>query len=298
MHWITAALFSALFLGVYELCTKHAVRDNAVLPVLFFSTLTGAAVWLGLLVVEAAQPGLLPAGLRTDSLNPIQHLQLALKSAIVAASWVFTYFGLKQLPLSLGSPIRATSPLWVLLGAILILGERLTWLETLGVLTTLAAFIGLSLAGRSEGVHFHRNKWVWFLIVGTLLGAASSLYDKYLLGRAGFSVPTVQAWFSIYLLAFFTPLAIGWKRRWWPRNEFHWRWSIPAIALALLVADYIYFGALADKDSLVALVMSLRRGSTLVAFAGGVWLFKEEVGPGKVLAVLGILIGIALTVLG
>jgi drug/metabolite transporter (DMT)-like permease len=54
----------------------------------------------------------------------VQHLQLALKSAIVAASWVFTYFALKHLPLSLGSPIRATSPLWTLFGAILILGER------------------------------------------------------------------------------------------------------------------------------------------------------------------------------
>lgn len=298
MHWIAAALLSAFFLGVYELCSKHAVRDNAVVPVLFFSTLTGAFVWFILLGVEAAHPGLLPAGLRTDSLTGFQHLQLALKSAIVAASWIFTYFGLKHLPLSLGSPIRATSPLWVLVGAVTILGERLTWLEALGVLTTIAAFIGLSFAGRSEGVHFHRNKWVWFLVAGTVLGAASSLYDKYLLGRVKFSVPTVQAWFSIYLLVLFTPLAMGWKLRWWPRNEFQWRWSIPAIALALLVADYIYFGALADKDSLVALVMSLRRGSTLVAFAGGVWLFKEETGWKKLVAVIGILIGIALTVLG
>jgi len=298
MHWIAAALLSACFLGVYELCSKHAVEKNAVLPVLFFSTLTGALVWLGLLAVAWVQPDLLPAGLRTDALTPFQHLQLALKSTIVALSWVFTYFGLKHLPLSLGSPIRATSPLWVLLGAVLILGERLSWLEVLGVLTTIAAFIGLSFAGRGEGVHFHRDKWVWFLVAGTVLGAASSLYDKYLLGRAGFSVPTVQAWFSIYLLVLFTPLAIGWKRRWWPRNEFRWRWSIPAIALSLLVADYIYFGALADKGSLVAVVMSLRRGSTLVAFVGGLWLFKEQGGRGKVLAVLGILVGIVLTVLG
>ena len=43
-------------------------------------------------------------------------------------------------------------------------------------------------------------------------------------------------------------------------------------------AMVIYFGALADKDSLVALVMSLRRGSTLVAFAGGILLFKEDAG--------------------
>jgi drug/metabolite transporter (DMT)-like permease len=298
MHWIVASLVSALFLGVYELCTKHAVRDNAVVPVLFFSTLSGAAVWLVLLVGQTVHPGTLPTSLVVDPLTLVQHLQLMLKSAIVAASWVFTYFALKHLPLSLGSPIRATSPLWTLLGAILILGERPTWLETVGVLTTLASFVGLSLAGRREGVHFHRNKWVWFLVAGTLLGAVSSLYDKYLLGRAHFSVPTVQAWFSVYLVVLFTPFAIGWKRRWWPRKVFHWRWSIPFIAFTLLVADYIYFSALRDPHSLVSVVMSLRRGSTLVAFAGGLLLFGEKNGWQKFPAVIGILVGIILTVLG
>jgi drug/metabolite transporter (DMT)-like permease len=298
MHWIAASLVSALFLGVYELCTKHAVRDNAVVPVLFFSTLTGAAVWVALLMVQMVHPGTLPASLVTDPLTPVQHLQLVLKSAIVAASWVFTYFALKHLPLSLGSPIRATSPLWTLFGAILILGERPTWLETVGVLTTLASFVGLSFAGRLEGVHFHRNKWVWFLVAGTLLGAVSSLYDKYLLGRAHFSVPTVQAWFSIYLVLLFTPFAIGWKRRWWSRNEFYWRWSIPFIAFTLLVADYIYFSALRDPQSLVAVVMSLRRGSTLVGFAGGLLLFGEQNGLKKLPAVIGVLVGIVLTVMG
>jgi drug/metabolite transporter (DMT)-like permease len=298
MHWIVASLVSALFLGVYELCTKHAVRDNAVVPVLFFSTLSGATVWLVLLVGQTVQPGTLPTSLVVDPLTLVQHLQLVLKSAIVAASWVFTYFALKHLPLSLGSPIRATSPLWTLFGAILILGERPTMLETVGVLTTLASFVGLSFVGRLEGVHFHRNKWVWFLIAGTLLGAVSSLYDKYLLGRAHFSVPTVQAWFSVYLLVIFTPFAIGWKRRWWSRNEFHWRWSIPFIAFSLLVADYIYFSALRDPASLVSIVMSLRRGSTLVGFAGGLLLFGEKNGLQKLPAVIGILVGIVLTVMG
>jgi transporter family protein len=298
MHWIAASLLSALFLGVYELCTKHAVRANAVMPVLFFSTLTGATVWVVLLAAESIHPGSLPKSLVTDPLTVTQHLQLALKSAIVAASWVFTYFALKHLPLSLGSPMRATSPLFTLFGAILILGERPTLIQTLGVLTTLASFVGLSFVGKHEGVHFHRNKWVWFLMGGTLFGAASSLYDKYLLGRANFSVPTVQAWFSVYLLVCFTPFFIGWKKRWWERNEFHWRWSIPLIALSLLVADYIYFGALRDSTSLVSVVMSLRRGSTLVGFAGGLLLFGEQNGWKKLPAVIGILVGIAMTVLG
>jgi transporter family protein len=298
MHWIALALLSALFLGAYELCTKHAVRENAVLPVLFYSTLTGAAVWGGLLLVDALFPMALPAALVTDRLTGFQHLQLALKSAIVASSWIFTYFGLKHLPLSLGSPIRATSPIVVLLGAMLILGERLTLPELLGVVTTIGSFVALSIAGRGEGVQFHRNKWVWFLAAGTVLGATSALYDRYLLGQAQFSVPTVQAWFSIYLLGFFTPFMIGWQRRWWPRNEFHWRWSVPGIAVALLVADYIYFSALAEPDALVSVVMSLRRGSTLVAFIGGLWWFGERTDRIKVFAVLGILLGIVLTVLG
>jgi drug/metabolite transporter (DMT)-like permease len=298
MHWIAAALVSALFLGFYELCTKHAVEKNAVLPVLFFSTLTGAIVWGALLAVDLVAPHTLPQSLVTDQLSGFQHLQLALKSAIVASSWIFTYFGMKHLPLSIGSPIRAMSPLVVLFGAVLILGERLTLLEFLGVVTTIASFVCLSIAGRGEGIHFHRNKWIWFLMAGTILGATSALYDRHLLGTLKFSVPTVQAWFSIYLLVLFTPFAIGWCRRWWPRNEFHWRWSIPGISVALLAADYIYFSALADPDALVSMVMSLRRGSTLVAFCGGLFFFGEESSVPKVLALLGILTGIILTILG
>jgi drug/metabolite transporter (DMT)-like permease len=298
MNWVAATLLSACFLGIYDLCTKQSVRANAVTPVFFFSTLTGALVWMALLAVNAIHPGWLPASLVTDALTWHQHLQLFLKSAVVAASWIGTYYALKHLPLSLGAPIRATSPLLTLFGAILFLGERPTWLETVGILTTLASFVGLSIAGAQEGVHFHRNKWFWSLIVGNLFGAASALYDKYLLGTLHYSVPTVQCWFSIYLVVLFTPFTLGWKLRLWPRNEFTWRWSIPFIALSLLVADYLYFWALRNPDALVAVVMSLRRANTLVAFVGGLILFKEVNGWKKLPAVLGILLGIVLTICG
>ena len=298
MNWIVAILLSAFFLGIYDLCTKHAVRANAVTPVLFLSSLTGAGVWVILLLVQFFQPGILPHPLVTDSLTLKQHLQLLLKSGIVAASWIGTYYALKHLPLSLGAPIRAMSPLLTLFGAILILGERPTFLETVGILTTLGSFVGLSGAGAREGIHFHRNKWVWLLLMGTLFGAVSSLYDKYLFSTLNFSVPTVQCWFQIYLLVFFAPFVLGWKLRLWKRNEFRWRWSVPFIALSLLVADYLYFSALRDPHGLVSIVMSLRRASTLVAFAGGLYFFHELNGWKKLPAVIGILIGIVLTLLG
>jgi drug/metabolite transporter (DMT)-like permease len=298
MHWIIASLVSAFFAGINELSSKHAIQKNAVVPVLFYCMLYCAVSWVALMLVQLVHPGLLPVSLTVDRISFAQHVQLALKGIIVAAAWATSYFGLKHLPVSLASPIRATGPLWTFLGALVFLVERPTLLETLGIVTTLVSFLGLSVAGRHEGIQFHRDKWVGLLIASTLLNAVSAVYDKYLLGHARFSVPTVQAWYSIYMVVFILPMAFGWKRRWWPRNEFNWRWSIPIVAVSMLLGDYVYFAALRNPAALVSLVISLRRGSTLVAFAGGIWLFREEVNWQKVLAVLGITAGMVLTILG
>ena len=298
MHWIAASLVSAVFLGCYDLCTKHAVRDNAVLPVLFFANLFSASVWLSLMALHVAAPGVLPPNFTVEPLTLTQHAQLLLKSVIVASSWVCSYFAVKHLPISLAAPVRATGPVWTLIGALFVLGERPSWIELIGIATTLGSFFGLSIAGRAEGVHFHRNKWVGWLLAGTLIGAISGLYDKFLLGRMGFTAATVQAWFSIYLALLFLPLVIGWKLRWWPRNEFHWRWTVLLLSASLLVCDFIYFTALRDPAALVSVVASLRRASVLVAFGGGLLFFGEVNGWKKIPAVAGILLGIVLTVLG
>jgi drug/metabolite transporter (DMT)-like permease len=298
MHWIIASLVSAFFLGCYELSTKQSVHDNAVLPVLFFANLCSASIWLALMSFSGGFSSETAHLLHVAPLSLTQHLQLLLKSFIVAVSWTTSYFAVKHLPVTITSPIRATSPIWTLVGALLLLAERPTLIETVGVCVTLASFLGLSAAGAREGIHFQRNRWIWLLLLGTVLNAISALYDKFLLGRQGFTAATVQAWFSIYLTILFLPLAIGWKLRWWPRHEFRWRWSIVFMSLTLLLADFVYFHALRDPEALVSLVSSFRRGSTLVAFIGGVWLLGERNWRAKLLPLVGVLIGIVLTIVG
>ena len=298
MNWLLASLVAAAFLGVYELCTKHAVRANAVLPVLFLATLCSAATWTLLLGVQRLAPGLLPAVLSVDPLTFAQHLQLFLKSAIVTGAWVCTYFAVKHLPVSISSPVASTQPLVTLAGGLLLFSERPSPLQMVGITVTLASFIGLSFAGRAEGVDFKRNGWIRLLVAGTAFNALSALYDKHLLGRAHFSAATVQAWFSIYLALLFLPMAAGWKQRWWPRGEFHWRWTIPGLAASLLVADFIYFSALRDPSALISVVSCIRRGSVLISFTGGLLLLGETNGRRKLPAMLGMLGGIWLIMLG
>lgn len=297
MNWIFAALLSAVFLGCYDLCTKHAVRNNAVLPVLFLANLCSATIWLSLIAVQRAQPGLLPEMLIVPHLDATQHAQIVVKSLIVAGAWICSYFAVKHLPVSLAAPVRATSPMWTLAGATVLLAERPTLIQTAGIIVTIASLVLLSAAGRKEGVHFHRNQWVWWLFAGTLLNSASALYDKYLLGKLGFAPSTVQCWFEIYLTLLFFPPALGWKFRWWQRNEFEWRWSVLLLSLTLLAADFVYFSALRNPTALISVVSTLRGGSTVVAFMGGLFLFNEHGNRTKWLALAGILTGILLTIL-
>jgi bacterial/archaeal transporter family protein len=299
MHWAALSLVSALFLGLYDICQKHALRRNPVVPVLFFSTLTNATVWSALLLCQAVQPDALPTSLQVPRLDWLGHAQLLLKSAIVSASWLCTYLAVKHLPISLAAPIRATGPLWTLGAALMLLNERPSWLQLLGVATTLTSFVGLSLVGRLEGVHFHRDRWVGFMLLGTLFGTASGLYDKVLLSKLGLTPATVQAWFSIYLALLFTPLVVvWWRKRHADVEPFRLKLTIPLLALCLLCADFAYFSALRDPAGLVSLVSSMRRGSTLIAFAAGVLLFGEPNGWRKLPPVLGIVCGIALTLAG
>jgi len=299
MNWALLSLTSAVFLGLYDVCQKHALRDNAVVAVLLGSTATSASVWGTLLVVGRLAPGALPGSLSVPPLGVVEHAELLLKSTIVAASWLCSYLAVKHLPISLAAPIRATGPLWTLGAALLVLGERPSWLQLLGVATTLTSFLGLSVVGRLEGVHFHRDRWVGYLVSGTLLGACSGLYDKLLLGKLKLAPATVQAWFSIYLVLLFAPLGLWW----WYRNRaearaFQFRVTIPLLAICLLFADFAYFSALREPRGLISLVSSVRRGSTLIAFAAGVSVFREKNGVKKLPPVLGIVAGIVLTLLG
>lgn len=300
MDWIAASLVAAVFLGLYELATKHGVQGNAVVPVVFFGTLTAAVVWAGFFLWGRMVPELLPEGLRVDVLSWRQHGLILMKALIVAVSWVFTFVAVKHLPISLAGPVRATGPFWTFLGALAVFGERPHAWQAVGVVVTLGAFWLLSVAGRSEGVRMGGGRWVAYLLIGTLLGAVSGLYDRYLFGTLQFRAPTVQAWFHFYLAALFLTVYLAWRNGWWSvaTAKFYWRWSIPGIGLALLVADYLYFWALRDPEALVSVVTAIRRTSVVVAFAGGIGWFGERVGWWKASAVAGVLVGLGLIILG
>jgi len=293
MSWILLTLISAVFLGLYEVSKKSAVRENAVLPVLFLGILTSALVWLPFTVLSAIRPENVPYPyLFVDPLDGGQHLLLFFKALLVGSSWVLGYFSLKHLPISIAAPIRATSPIWVVLAAVLFAGERPSPGQWLGVGITLTAFYTFSLVGKREGIHFHRDVWIGLMVLSSMLSAGSALYDKFLFQTVGLSPPTVQAWFSIYLVVYITPFVLLWKRGSWARSSFHWRWSIPLVGLLLLVADIFYYTAIQDEGALISIISVLRRSSVVISFLAGIVLYRERNLKPKGICLIGLLAGI------
>ena len=93
------------------------------------------------------------------------HVAVFIKAVIVLSSWIFGYFALKHLPLTLSGPIKATQPVLTLVGALVIFGERLNLYQWIGVAFAVASFYLLSVSGKKEGIRFTHNKWIYFILL-------------------------------------------------------------------------------------------------------------------------------------
>jgi bacterial/archaeal transporter family protein len=298
--WIVFAVCSAVFLGIYDVAKKASVQDNAVLVVLFACSASGLAIFLPLGALSLAAPAWAQShGVFIAALSFHDHALVVAKAALVTLSWILTFFALKHLPISLASPVRASAPLFTLLGAVVLFGERPSARQGLGIAVILLAYWGFSLIGRTEGIHFSRNAWVWSLFLGTLVGAASGLYDKHLLQTARLPALAMQFWFTAYnTLIQGGILVFLWVFLWRPHRAlntpFRWRWTIAAVGVLLLLSDALYFHALAMPGALVSVISTLRRTNVVLSFALGSLLFGEQYRLRKSFALAGVIAGVFL----
>lgn len=296
--WLTLAFTSAALLGLYDVAKKKALTGNAVLPVLLLNTLFSTLFFVPAILsaefglgwfdhtVLASTPGTAGA-----------HGLVILKSVIVLTSWIFGYFGMKHLPITIVGPISATRPVMVLVGAFLIFGERLNAYQWIGVALALVSLFLLSRSSRREGVDFTHNLWILFVALAAVTGAVSGLYDKYIMTRL--DPVFVQSWYNLYQ---FLMMSVVVGVLWWPRRHhttpFRWSWAIPLISVFLTLADFAYLFALQEPDAMISIVSMIRRGSVVVSFLCGAMLFHERNLRSKAVDLAFILVGMIFLWLG
>ena len=294
--WLLFALLSSALLGCYDIFKKASLRGNAYIPVLFIATATGALLFAVVLIlsrIEVVEPGTL---FYVPQITFHEHILYFVKAVIVGSSWIFAYKALSQLPITIVAPIRSTGPVWTVAGAFFIYGERFNGWQWLGFLVVIFSSYLFAKAGKKEGINFRSNHAIWAIVTATLLGSVSSLFDKYLLTH--YDRMAVQTWYSMYMGVFMLlPLAF-WLLNRKSSPTFSWRVIIPMIGVTLSVADFMYFYALSRPDALLGVVSVLRRSSVVLSFLLGAAIFHEHNLKSKAIALVGIIIGVCVLLLG
>lgn len=288
MSWTVWILLSSFFLALYDLAKKASVRENAVLPVLLCSTCCGCAAFVAGLGVCGKLPEVLV------STNGRALGLAAIKSVIVATSWVFTFSALRTLPITIATPIRASAPALVFVAAFFLYGEIPSWVQAIGMLAVFGGYFAFSWAGKHEGIDFFRNKAVWSAIAGACFSALSSIWDKYVFQVAAAPVETVQFFFQIGLVIVYALILLGQRLFRLPRDRFEFRFTIPFVGILLAMADWLYFKGLAVPDAPISVGSLLRRFSVVITFVLGARFFHETNLKRKALALAAILVGVIL----
>ncbi len=326
MTWVILAFVSALCLGFYDISKKVALRDGSVVDVLTASILISSCILLIPLLLSRLAPSLMTDTMFfVPTLDLRGHLLTVLKSVIVLSSWLCAYLALKHLPISVVSPWQATRPMWTLIGAMLIFGERLNAWQWAGVVLAIGSIFAFSFhslplhreAGRGFSLPLHGGAggglYYLALALAIIIGAGSGLYDKYIMRL--YDHNAVQVYYTLYQAVMMLVFCYIHHRRHpspvtphpspvshnpspfvFRLSTFDFRLStllpIALISVFLVISDNVYMLALQDPDSMIAVVSTIRRGGTVIGFAYGLIFLKEKDPYKKVLCMLGILAGL------
>ena len=303
MTWVLLAFVSSLCLGFYDISKKIALRDNSVVDVLTASIVISSAILAFPLLLSRLAPEIAADSFYyVPQLDLRGHLLTIVKSGIVLSSWICAYLALKHLPISVVSPWQATRPMWTLIGALLIFGERLNGWQWVGVTLAIGSIFAFSI-GQHRRNKLSKNKqdkrYYIALALAILIGAASGLYDKYMMRQ--FHHNAVQVYYTFYQAVM---MLIVWTIDRYAKGRKtidHRPTSIIPIVLIsvfLVISDNVYMLALRDPDSMIAVVSTIRRGGTVIGFAYGLIFLKEPDPWKKILAMCGILAGLVCLAIG
>lgn len=288
--WLWAAVGSAILLGFYDVFKKDASSHNGVLHILLHATALST-----LFLMPFILSSLFGWGIGNGTVFEMQrgtaheHLLVFVKAMIVSVSWITGLMGLKNLPITTAGTIKASRPVFVLLGSILIFGERLNLWQWVAIIIAMFALWLLGYTSKKEGVDFARNKWIFCMWVAVFTGVVSALMDKQLM--ASMKPMFVQSWCNFYIVLIMAVIVLagrfGHSKYYQP---YHHDWAVWLIAIFITASDFLYFLSLSSPGSMLSVVSMLRRSSVIITFICGALFFKEKNLRSKGIAML-ILLG-------
>ncbi len=297
MTWILLVLFYGAVKGCREILQKKALTKNSVMEILVFYTLLSFVF-----VVPQAKDAL--------GMEPKFYLLIAVKSFIIFLAWICSFTALKRLPVSLYGILDMTGVLFATMLGVVFLGESLSVLRVLGLVTVCGGLLLLKfkprflrrggaevtkaegtagvVPGKSEaaakdvahpaqtGRHFvpksQMGIYTAIAVVSCLLNAVSGFLDK--LFMKDVTTSQLQFWYLLFLCAYYV-IYICIRRIKIERNivKNGWVWLL---AVLFVAGDKALFMANGISESSVSVMTLIKQSSCIITIIGGKLIFKEK----------------------
>ncbi len=293
MDWFWLAFISAVFSALSAVYEKKALFS---LDALNFTFLISFITFLFSLPFF----GLIDYG----NLFTFSMLVLLIKTVLGAAAFLFVMYSIKNLEISEALPLLALTPGLVAVLGVFLINDYLTVLEWLGVFLMLAGTVILEARQRlnKQGIKrksfadlFRFSKY-YYVIIALVLFTVTSLLDRVLLTDMRLSPYKFMAFQQLFYVIIFTIIILvrykGTITR--PMKEVPKEMIYILIIISISTVIYRFTQIEATKLVPVALVLSVKRLSVLMAVIFGGRIFKEKHLARRIIAVIIILAGAAI----
>ena len=289
MNWFILALISALFSAVSAVSEKKALFT---LNALEFSFI------VSVLTLLLSLPFFFT--IKLTELTSISLIILFFKTVLSAGAFLCVMFSIKNLEISEALPLLALSPGLVAIAGVIFVNDILSGIEWLGIILMVIGAYILELRKGSNNLldpfkaMFSFSKYS-YVFIALILFTITSLLDRVLLKEYKLPPYTFMAFQQLfYALIFAVIVFVSQSSILKQRKSINKKIFYLIIAISFFTVIYRYTQIEATKLAPVAMVLSIKRLSVLIAVISGGKLFSEENLYRRIAAVIIILVGATL----
>ncbi len=286
MNWFILAFISALFSALSAVSEKKVLFRISALDFSFV---------VSVITLLFSLPFFIPVHL--SELSSIAIIILLFKTILSALAFLCVMFSIKKLEISEALPLLALTPGLVAIAGVIFINDILSTIEWIGILMMVIGAYVLELRKNSKNILeplralFRFSKYS-YVFTALILFTVTSLFDRVLL--KGYNLPpyTFMAFQQLFYALFFAVIVlVNQKGLIKQVKRINIKTFYLIIAISFFTVIYRYTQIEATKLAPVALVLSVKRLSILIAVVAGGKLFSEEYLYRRIAAVILILAG-------
>lgn len=291
MTWLFFALLTAFLSSLAALAERRALYRIHSIDFAAAIAFTTAALTLPVLF--------------TADWNKVTPLVLGfifILSFVSAMAFLSVTRGVRHMEISLSSPLFLLGPIITTIFAFIILSERITLLQFLGMCVLMLGAYMLEtkhlLRGKEFFANIWENKYSRYILFGLLLYGLTSVGDRIILGRMGVPVALYTAIIQLFIAIQF--LILTYRFRGSPKASMqlvtkYWK-SI--LIIALITVGYRVAQGYATAIASVGLVIAIKRSSNLFTTIIGGEIFHDHDLWRKAFACIVMILGVCLIASG